>query len=1298
MDFFTIKHKPTKNGFDIYPSFRTGGVKDIMVRGKTFYAIWDEEKRIWSTEEKDVVRLVDNELKKTYLEEREKNPDKIVGVKYMDDYSSGSYKEFKKFLKDIYDDYKPLDNKLTFASDEIKRSDYSSKRLPYDLSDEPCNSWDELVSTLYSPEEREKFEWAIGSIIAGDSVNIQKFFVFYGDPGSGKSTILGIIEKLFEGYTATFEAKELVGRNNSFSLEQFNKNPLVAIQHDGDLSRIDDNSKLNSLISHEIMNVNEKYKSQYSMKIKSMLFMATNKPVKVTDAKAGILRRLVDIHPTGNTIPIKRYELLKSKIDFELGSIAKRCLDLYKKLGKNYYNNYKPFEMIQKTDVFYNFVEDCFDTFFDQDSTTLKAAYSLYKIYYEESGLEYKMPMYKFREELKDYFKEYYDVTRIDNKQVRSYYKGFLSAKFIKTNNLEADPEKPYSLTLENIPSLLDEVLKNCKAQYANEKEAPEKKWDNVRTHLSTIDTSKLHYVLVPEEMSMIFVDFDLKDEEGNKSLERNLEAASKWPATYAELSKGGQGIHLHYIYDGDINKLAKLYAEGIEIKICKGHSALRRKLTACNNIPIAHISSGLPLKEEKMVNFDTIKSEKGLRSIIERNLRKEIHPGTKPSIDFIYKILEDAYSSGMKFDVTDLRPKVMAFANNSTHQSEYCIKMVNKMIFKSDEDSEGEERYLSDDLIFYDVEVFPNLFVVVWKKQGKNNKCVKMINPTPMQIEELLRHKLIGFNCRRYDNHIMYARMMGYTNEQLYQLSQRIINKSKNCFFGAAYNLSYTDIYDFASAMNKMGLKKWEIKLGIHHQECPLPWDQPVEEKDFDLVADYCCNDVISTEATFDALKGDWIARQILAELSGLSVNDTTNSHSTRIIFGFDQHPQTQFVYTDLSKMFPGYTFDNGKSVYRGIEVGEGGFVYAEPGIYRNVALLDIASMHPTSIEQLNLFGDRYTKVFSEIKQARIAIKHKDMESLSQLLDGKLVKYVNDANFNLKDLSNALKTVINSVYGLTSAKFENKFRDSRNVDNIVAKRGALFMVDLLNAVQEKGYTVAHIKTDSIKIPDADDKIIKFVMDFGKKYGYEFEHEATYEKMCLVNDAVYIAKYADGDHEFEIPTTGEKIMTPWTATGAEFAVPYVFKTLFSKNKIGFNDLCVTKSVNTVLYLDMNENLEDVSEYEKELKKLKKEDDVSPMRIAELEGVISQGHNYIFVGKIGQFCPILPGCGGGELVSLRGENDYYAVQGTKGYRFLESETVKNLRKEKDINESYFIELANEAIDHIAEFGSYDEFVG
>ena len=1277
MDFFQIKTKFIKSSMttEVYPSFEVGRTKDIMVRGKSFYAIWDEKNHIWSTDEYDVAQFVDAELKE-YVDNMVTPGD--ISVRWMHDYSSNSWRNFKQYLKDMGDNSKQLDNKLAFADTDIKRTDYISKRLPYSLENKECKAWDELVGTLYSEEERAKIEWAIGSILAGDSINIQKFFVFYGDPGSGKSTILNIIEKLFDGYYTIFTAKDLVSHNNSFALEQFKDNPLVAIQHDGDLSRVEDNSKLNSIISHESMIVNEKFKSQYSMRFNCMLFMATNKPVKITDAKAGLIRRLVEIHPSGNLIPIKRYDILTSQIDFELGAIANHCLEVYRSMGKNYYSHYKPLDMIYETDVFFNFIEDNYDIFVENDSTTLKAAYSMYKIYKEEAGLEYLMPMYKFRSELKEYFKEYYDVTRIDGKQVRSYYKGFISSKFENTYKDDKVEDHGCSLVLEKHDhSIFDDLCADCKAQYASPDEAPMKKWENVRTKLSSIDTTKLHYIQPPD--NMIVIDFDLKDKSGEKSYDKNLEEASKWPATYAEVSKGGNGIHLHYIYDGDVSKLARLYSEDIEIKVFTGNSSLRRRLSACNDIPIATISSGLPLKEDKVVNFDGVKSEKALRTLVEKNLRKEIHPGTKPSIDFIFKILEDAYNSGMRYDLTDLRPKVMAFANNSTHQSEYCIKLVNKMKFKSDEDEEGTSRYVDDIIIFYDVEVFPNLFVVVWKAEGKDKKCVRMINPSPTDIEELTRHKLVGFNCRRYDNHIMYARMMGYSNEQLYLLSQRIINGSSNAFFGGAYNMSYTDIYDFASAANKQSLKKWEIELGIHHQECPLPWDQPVPEDQWDMVADYCCNDVISTEETFHHLKGDWVARQILAELSGLSFNDTTNNHTTRIIFGYDKHPQDQFVYTNLSEMFPGYTFDNGKSLYRGIEVGEGGYVYAEPGMYKNVALLDVASMHPTSIECLNLFGDKYTRIFSEIKQARICIKHGDMDGLSKVLDGKLVKYVDSKDFSLKDLSNALKTVINSVYGLTSAKFDNKFRDPRNVDNIVAKRGALFMIDLQYAVQEMGYTVAHIKTDSIKIPDADDKIISFVMDFGKKYGYTFEHESTYEKMCLVNDAVYIAK--EKDH--------------WTATGAEFAVPYVFKTLFSHEPLEFNDYCVTKSVTTALYLDMNEDLPDVSDYEKELKKLLKEEYLDQGYEDELKRLINEGHNYIFVGRVGQFCPILKGCGGGELVSIRGES-YYSVAGTKGYRFLESEMVKTLGKEEDIDESYFLKLSTDAIDHISEFGDWDWF--
>ena len=63
----------------------------------------------------------------------------------------------------------------------------------------------------------------------------------------------------------------------------------------------------------------------------------------------------------------------------------------------------------------------------------------------------------------------------------------------------------------------------------------------------------------------------------------------------------------------------------------------------------------------------------------------------------------------------------------------------------------------------------------------------------------------------------MLYARLIGYTNEQLFDLSNKIINskkgENKNCFFGEAYNISYTDIYDFASAGNKKSLKNKALK-----------------------------------------------------------------------------------------------------------------------------------------------------------------------------------------------------------------------------------------------------------------------------------------------------------------------------------------------------------------------------------------------------------------------------------------------------------------------------------------------------
>ena len=122
----------------------------------------------------------------------------------------------------------------------------------------------------------------------------------------------------------------------------------------------------------------------------------------------------------------------------------------------------------------------------------------------------------------------------------------------------------------------------------------------------------------------------------------------------------------------------------------------------------------------------------------------------------------------------------------------------------------------------------------------------------------------------------------------------------------------------------------------------------------------------------------------------------------------------------------------------------------------------------------------------------------------------------------------------------------------------------------------------------------------------------------------------------------------------------------MFKTLFSREPITFSDTCETKSVTTAMYLDMN------------------------------EGLPEGEHKYVFVGRVGQFCPIKKGCGGGDLLRKK-DDKYSSVVGTKGYRWLESEYVKAAGKEADIDKTYYAKLVDAAVDTISKYVDFDWFV-
>ena len=491
-----------------------------MTRGGDLYAVWDEDNKIWRTDEDFVSDKIDAEVRKVYNDYISNYPHdsevmpKVIPM-YMDDGDSAVIDKWHRYVKQqLRDRYHELDKTITFQNTEPRKDLYSTKCVPYSIEEGSIESYNELMSTLYDDAEREKLEWAIGSIIAGDSKDIQKFIVLYGDPGSGKSTFLKIVEKLFEGYWEPFDAKSLGSSRNEFALEAFKSNPLVAIQHDGDLSRIEDNTVLNSLVSHETMLVNVKFANKFKQRFNAFIFMGTNTPVKITDAKSGILRRLIDVYPTGNKVPRRKYDKLMKNIDFELGAIANHCLEVYNKLGYSYYDDYIPTRMLSATNDFYGFVEFYCEEFSKREFITQLDAWSLYKTYCEFANVAYPYSMKKMSNELLNYFDDYKEQYIDENKKhYRCVYIGFKTDKFKieKNEQIKVITSDNSWLNFSSKKSILDDVLRDELAQLTTKDGTPRYSWDKVYTTLKDISTKELHYVLISDEHHIV-IDFDLKD------------------------------------------------------------------------------------------------------------------------------------------------------------------------------------------------------------------------------------------------------------------------------------------------------------------------------------------------------------------------------------------------------------------------------------------------------------------------------------------------------------------------------------------------------------------------------------------------------------------------------------------------------------------------------------------------------------------------------------------------------------------------------------------------------------------
>lgn len=1286
----SITNPRSKDDVKVMPVFDLTNTEDIVVKGGDFYAFWDERMGQWNTNRKLLFRRMNSDC--YALAEKLTQEGKNVSLELASTVGTQPYRNFISYLTYVDMENVEFNKKIIFLSDEVQKSDYSTTRLSYDPKPGSTEAFDELLDKLYSKPEKDKILWFMGCLLSGENKRVEKFMYLYGGKGTGKGTVIKIFKKMCEGYFGNINLKKLTG-NSEFSTSGIIDVPLL-IDEDCDMSNLADDTNLLKMTSHEPVVVNVKYQKLYTTIFNGILITASNQPYKVRDTNSGILRRAISVYPTGKKIDRERYDQLMHEIEFELSAIAYKAIVHYKERGHSFYDNYEDLELAAETDYFLSFmrqyyveikkVMDAHDGFI-----SLKQLCNIYKVYLEDNEYSTKGHKNLLKRRVNSMFDEFYTQKMVNGIKYHNVYAG-LQKSAVFGNVIEEVPEvlgvddigTDFGwIQLKTQPSTFDDIYADAPAQLANDKGTPQVGWAVCNTKLKDIDTDKLHFVRVPE--NHIVIDFDLKDENGEKSLSRNLEAASKFPKTYAEISKSGGGLHLHYIYDGDIDKLASLYAADIEIKKFKGKSSIRRKLTLCTEFAITHIMTGLPLKKEMETIYkntmEYTQNENMLRSTLKKCIRKEVHPNTYPNVSFIHKIMKEAEANGINYDLTDMKEDCYMFAALSTHRKEDCNKLLDDICWSTVVDMEevavknvkdlNTKIYDKEDLWFFDCEVLPNMNLICYKKYGED-EVTAIINPTAADILELLERPLVGFYNREYDNHILYSILAGYSTYDTYRLSHNII-KHKKGKIGVAKNLTYADIYEYASAANKKSLKKFEIELGILHDEFEFDFDEPLPEEYWERCAEYCKNDVRATEAVFDAIYSDYEARCIMSEISGLPVNVKGNAHSSKIIFQGEPNHKDEFVYTDLSTIFPGYRFDERgipkeeftvpesalpkttKSIYMGECPSEGGAVYTNPGIYGHAKTFDVVSMHPHSMKALNIFG-KYTQRLVDLVDIRVLIKQGKLEEAGNKFGGKLKKYLKDPKL-AKGLANALKTVINSVYGMTSAKFDNDFKDPRNVDNIVAKYGALFMITLKHKLMDLGYTIIHIKTDSIKVENPDDKVEQIIRDFGREYGFEFEVEDEWKRIAVINKAVLIGETVDGK---------------WKAVGAQFDFPYVYKSLFSREPLELEDYMVTNQVQGHIY---EGNLPDIrpGETQKAYKERIKEYNIK--------------ENMDFVGK---FFYGYASKTGNDIIRLDSDTNRSGyVGGSKGFKWKHAKEISL----QDIDMEFYHKKVREAVSALNKVG-------
>ncbi|MBS4750989.1 hypothetical protein KG091_07845 [Carnobacteriaceae bacterium zg-ZUI78] len=398
------------------------------------------------------------------------------------------------------------------------------------------------------------------------------------------------------------------------------------------------------------------------------------------------------------------------------------------------------------------------------------------------------------------------------------------------------------------------------------------------------------------------------------------------------------------------------------------------------------------------------------------------------------------------------------------------------------------------DNLLFYDIEVFKEDALIVLKDRDKQTKAI-FHNDFEGLINWVKGYTLVGYNNYFYDDYILTYMLDGKSIRHIKELNDDIISGKR----GHKIHSDIKSLDCFQQIDVSMpSLKKIEANFGKNIFESSISFDinRALTKNEVEETIRYCSYDVDTTIDVFNLREKSYFEPKLnIIEMlpkdkqsKALRWNTTTISANllldkplpqwSDIRLGDYQEDGEYELLNIVPKEVKNYwrTKLKGKVTHEEfgciLEFGFGGLhgvSKRQDKIFHNVKLLDVASLYPNIIMKLNALGVA-TDIYREIVEKRLSVKHTD-----------------------KVLSNALKLVINSCYGLLNNQYSILYNP--NAAKSVCFYGQICLYDLCQRLSHTCQLI-NINTDGVAFTTSSDDYKVVWSEWEKDYGFTLEEDS----------------------------------------------------------------------------------------------------------------------------------------------------------------------------------------------------------